>query len=49
VKLENEYIVAYWDAWQDSAVRIYMDIPLNSYEEILINLKGPIHVFPNGL
>jgi hypothetical protein len=30
-------------------VRIYMDIPLNSYEEILINLKGLIHVFPNGL
>jgi hypothetical protein len=24
-------------------------IPLNPYEEILINLKGPIPVFPNGL
>jgi hypothetical protein len=35
-------------AWPYLAVRIYMDIPLNSYEEILIDLKGPIHVFPNG-
>ena len=24
-------------------------IPLNPYEEILINLKGPIPVFPTGL
>jgi hypothetical protein len=24
-------------------------VPLNSYEEMVINLKSPIYVFPNGL
>jgi hypothetical protein len=34
---------------QELCVRIYMDVPLNLYKEILINLKGLIHVFSNGL